>query len=142
RFSNLPAGDYSVNAFKQGFKKVTYGMTRQNPLGERIVLIPSKMQTQIEILLPPGAGITGHVFDPGGKAIAGCNVTFDPVEVQGSTYFTKTDSTGYYWVSDLPAGKYLVSARKFSDDGKLTGDSWYHPGTFRKEAAETVDLPG
>jgi hypothetical protein len=139
-FSNLPPGSYRVSAFKQGYQKVVYGETKEDHIGEHIVLVPSDMSAQLSIALPLGAGISGHVYDSNGNPVPGCDVQLDPVGIMGIIYFIKTDSTGYYWISDLPEGSYLVSAQRFSANGKITGDRWYYPGRVSKESAEQLNL--
>jgi len=116
-FSDVPAGRYTVSAWKSGFAHASFGA--RSPLEPPIPVVAraGRATDEVAIRLMKGAAVSGRVTDEFGEAMAGWSVTVGrPVAVGGrlrlesATPTTQTDDLGEYRVGGLPAGKYVVSA--------------------------------
>ncbi len=141
QFDKIPHGAYCVAVFKIGYEKITYGQTKDHPVGQELIVTPTSNPPDLEILLPYGAGVAGHIYDPSGLAIPRCYVFFDPVGITNQAFHVMTDQNGYYWAASLPEGAYVISARKYSEARhQVEGDRWYYPRTVDEKQATAVSL--
>ena len=140
-FPDLESGRYRLNFFKAGYEQITYGQTRENPVGQEIILSPAGNREDIQVVLPFSAALSGHIYDENGAPIPKCYVFFDPEETTNRSFHEVTDELGYYWAAGLPPGSYRISARRYSAAAdQVVGDTWYYPGTVKHEEAEQVFL--
>ena len=140
-FHDLESGRYRLDFFKPGYQQTTYGQTPENPVGQEIILSPSKSREDIEVVLPFSASLSGHIYDETGAPVSKCYVFFDPVETTNRSFHKVTDALGTYWAAGLPPGSYRISARRYSPAAdQVVGDTWYYPGTVKQEEAEEVLL--
>ncbi|MCD6383155.1 MAG: carboxypeptidase regulatory-like domain-containing protein [Thermoplasmata archaeon] len=97
---NLPPGYYKVEMEYRGFKKV---------LNEQLEISPSSDKKQDGALKP--VRVQGYVRLLAGGQAAGVPVIYEDVE-SGRTYNTTTKTDGYYEITDMLPGEYLVRVER------------------------------
>ncbi|HVH25800.1 MAG TPA: carboxypeptidase-like regulatory domain-containing protein [Vicinamibacterales bacterium] len=113
----LPAGRYTVSVSKSGFVSLAYGQRRPLQPGTPIQLAEGQEIRSIDVRLPRGSVITGHVYDETGDAMPGVVVRVLRYQYQQgnrrlSTAGTaQTDDLGQYRVWGLMPGDYYVDAQ-------------------------------
>lgn len=148
-FDRLPPGRYSVAATKPGYVSMSYGAVRSGNRGLPIALAAGET-TEVTVLLPRGAVITGVVRNTDGRVLADVTVRLFQATVRnsvrrlesasgledGGLTSTRTDSSGEYRLYGLPSGEYLVAAAPLDpsgvlapSDGKATAPPTFHPST-------------
>jgi hypothetical protein len=143
QFSNAQPGRYRVKAAKAGYVTQEFGEREKHTpgFGATILLTPSTPNADIKIVLLAGSEIRGTVYDEQGRLLAGGYVFFHDPQRPSQSFFARTDSNGRYRVTDLPPGKFYVSARRFSEEAnQVVGDLWYYPGTTDQNLASLVPL--
>jgi hypothetical protein len=120
-FEGLEAGGYTVGAAKDAYVTSHYGAIRTGGAGQRIVLRDREVK-RIAIRLPRGAVITGSITDGYGQPASGVTVsammwqysvaTGEQRLVPAGLSAGPTDERGQYRIYGLPAGDYLVGARR------------------------------
>ena len=114
RFTDLPADRYTVTVSKAGFITLAYGQKhpRQPPLP--IQVDAGRQVRNVNIVLPRGSVITGHLVDEDGAPMARALVQvlryvyrqgLRQIEPAGTD---QTDDRGQYRVFDLEPGEYFV----------------------------------
>jgi len=73
-FAELPAGRYSLRVSKAGYVSIAYGQRRPLQAGTPLQLLDGQQLTSIEMRLPRGSAIAGHLFDESGEPVAGAMV--------------------------------------------------------------------
>jgi protocatechuate 3,4-dioxygenase beta subunit len=115
-FRNIPPGQYSLTASRNGYVHADYG--QRGPNGKSLTLTVTAGQTQngIQLVMSKAAAISGHVFDSKGQPypymqIHARRVTYTDAQrtltILSSTY---TDDLGAYRLYGLPPGQYVLSA--------------------------------
>jgi hypothetical protein len=119
-FDELPPGDYTLTASKEGYVPMSFGASRPGRPGRPLPLTGDGSR-HVEFRLPRGAVITGVIRDPQGDPAPGVSVAllshrFSPaaaerefVPVPGIAPAV-TDDRGVYRIFGLSAGSYLVTA--------------------------------
>jgi hypothetical protein len=113
----LPAGRYTVSASKSGFVSLTYGQRRPLQAGTPLQLDEGQELRNVQIHLPRGSVIAGHVYDETGDPVPGVVVRvlryqYQQGNRQLSTAGTaQTDDLGQYRVWGLMPGDYYVNAQ-------------------------------
>ena len=116
-FSELPPGQYSVNASKTTFVSWSYGQTRPNQPARPLILADNQAATNVDIRLPRGAVIAGRITDELGDPVPAARVT--PMRQQfrqGERTLTfagataMTNDIGEYRIFGLTPGQYYISA--------------------------------
>ncbi len=135
---DLPAGEYTIAAEKQGF-------TRGAPV--RVEAGPSSREVTIE--LQPLGRIAGKVVDEYGDPILGANVQLFRAAIQNGRRVMQpassglTNDLGEYHVASLPAGRYYVSVTAQPDaDGSAYPRTFYGGGTDIGSASPLELQPG
>lgn len=114
--TGLPAGRYVVSASKTGFVTVSFGQRRPLRPGTPLELRDGQELANVNVALPRGSVITGHVLDEDGEPLARATVTVWRYQYQGgqrrlvAAGSDQTDDRGQYRVYGLPPGDYVVSA--------------------------------
>lgn len=108
-FSELPAGRYTVFAEKSGYAA--------GPVEIPVVVeLAVGAREEMEIRLPKGAVIAGHVVDDLGEPLVGARVMVYAIRIEGTLQRlvaspqvpSDTDDLGSFRVGGLPAGRYLL----------------------------------
>ena len=136
RFTELPAGRYTMSAQKAGYVETTYGSTKRRGVGTLIAIAEGERKNELTFALVRGAVISGTVTHPTGQAAAGMLIqAFERAEVGGRLFITPagsmvTDSQGTFRFAGLAAGSYIVCS--FNRSTAQTG------GTGRVTSAEDL----
>jgi hypothetical protein len=122
--ANLPAGNYTVQASKQGFAP-----------GRAIPVALSADQSDINIKLQPFGRLTGTVVDDAGDPILNASVQLFKAAIQNGRRVIQpashamTNDLGEYHVASLPAGRYYASATAQPEpDGTAYARTFYGGG--------------
>ena len=119
-FSDIPAGQYRLQAGKPGLLPMSYGATR--PAGSDVPITVSEGQqmTGLSIALVRGGVVTGTVVDDSGRGMPGAVVTvlrfgYNTSTGERTLSFTSAASTGdisddrgVYRVWGMPPGDYVI----------------------------------
>jgi hypothetical protein len=116
-FVNLPAGEFTLRAAKTGYVSVAYGQkeARTGWPGTPISLAEGQQIKNLAFSIPPGAVITGAVFDEKNRPSVATSVRVLRWSMQsGERVLTAagaatTDDRGIYRVYGLAPGDYLVT---------------------------------
>lgn len=112
----LAAGRYTVAVSKPGFVNLSFGQKRPRQPALPLQLREGERLTNIDVYLPKGSVIGGHVFDDQGAALVMASVQVQRYEYRlGERRLIpegvgRTDDRGEYRVFGLPPGEYYVSA--------------------------------
>jgi hypothetical protein len=128
-FTELPAGRYSLSVSKTGYITISYGQRRPLQAGTPLQLADGQQLTSLEMRLPRGSAIAGHLFDESGEPMAGAMVRAMRYDyAQGGRQLVpagnaQTDDQGYYRIWGLNPGDYYLSAvvRNFAPFGGRAG---------------------
>jgi protocatechuate 3,4-dioxygenase beta subunit len=150
-FTDLPAGQFNVNANKVGYLDVGFGQSAPFELGKPLKLGDKQVLEKIDFALPHGAVITGRVLDEYGEPVADVQVSALRKQYTGNgprpTMAGRPGSTndiGEFRLFGLPPGQYMISASLRAFAGQVTtGDSagyalTYYPGTASVAEAQTL----
>ena len=129
QFSNLPSGDYTVMASKDGFLPLYFDNVRHEYEATRVAVVGGEETAGIDFTLPAAGSISGNVSDQDDNPIpnatvlvAAANNAPDSV-YYNTTFWTQTDAEGNYVVSGLATGTYYIYAQAFN--GWISVDEWY-----------------
>ncbi len=117
-FTNLPAGRYTLTVRKTGYAATTFGTGRPGspPISIDVDTAGGSVVDGIEVRMPKGAAISGHIVDQFGDPVEAASVSARrTVRVAGrmdiaTQATTLTDDLGEYRLGGLPAGSFVVSA--------------------------------
>jgi hypothetical protein len=108
--AGLPAGRYTVSAYRAGFVTISHGQTRPNEMGRPIEVRDGQTVERINFALPRGAVITGRIVDEYGEPVAGASVQpmqmrymngrLQPMMSGGMGGMFQTPDTGYRQTSN------------------------------------------
>lgn len=151
--ADLPAGRFTVTAFKAGFVTISHGQTRPYEMGRPIDVRDRQTIDRIDFALPRGAAITGRIVDEYGEPVAGGAV--QPMQLRyvngrrqptmtGNGMF-QTPDTGEFRLWGLPPGDYLLQASvngggagPVDTDDRSGYAPTYYPGTANPAEAQSV----
>jgi uncharacterized protein (DUF2141 family) len=125
-FESLPAGRYSVSASKAGYIAMNYGARRPSRPGQPFALANGERARGIDLMLPRGSVVTGHVFDEDGEPMVGAQVRVMRFQfVQGEKRLVPagaetSDDRGAFRVYGLQPGTYYVAATSTQNSGTFT----------------------
>lgn len=115
-FTGVPAGRYTLSAWKSGYVQTTFGARTFWEPAAVIALEPGQSVDGFDIALARGASISGRVVDDAGEPLSDMEVTVGwaaPVngrlQFQGVAIPTTTDDRGEYRVGGLPPGTFVVN---------------------------------
>jgi Carboxypeptidase regulatory-like domain len=117
-FGSVTAGEYTLSASKPSYLDMVFGARRHgaNAAGTPIRIAAGQKIENPELRLPRGSTITGTITDEYGDPAFNTAVrVMRYVYSNGERYATpsgsdQTDDRGFYRVSGLPPGEYIVSA--------------------------------
>src|SRR5204863_6603936 len=140
-FSSLPAGRYRLTAMKGSYVSLEFGQRRPFESGKPIEVADGQTLEKVDVALPQGGVITGHVFDEFGEPSA--NVSGSAMRYQFDHHGRRrlahvggatTNDLGEFRIFALAPGEYCLLATFQSDRGGDTNDRSvyapvYYPGT-------------
>lgn len=117
----VPAGKFVLSASKAPYLGSIYGAPRAGRPGTAVVLTEGQIVTGLEILMWPGAAVTGTVTDRDGEPVAGADVQLQRRTTRGDQMSqmlamlggvpeATTDDRGIYRIFGVAPGEYLVTA--------------------------------
>ena len=156
-FRELTAGRYSLAASRPAYVRLAYGARRHDRPGVAIALADGQAVSDLRLILPRGAVITGFVRDSRGRAVRGANVlalqpgvqnferTLAPArtaQAAGAQITATTDERGEYRLFGLPAGLYAVQARArvVGNPTTMVPSPFFHPSTVNPDEAAMVSV--
>ena len=114
---NLPAGRYSINASKSAYISWSYGQSHSVGRGTSVAIADNQVVDEVDIRLPRGGVITGHITDEFGEPVPNASVALLRQQFQqGRRRLTQaggramTNDIGEYRLFGLAPGQYYVSA--------------------------------
>ena len=149
-FTDLPPGDYRVEASKAGYSLPSDGYTLENfaRAGTRTTIAAAQSRDRVDVTLLPWATITGHVLDETGEPVAGARVGLLLSRFQGGRRRLvparitqrETDDRGEFRLYALPEGQYVVGATVADTPARDIGGygPTYFPGTGSTAEARFV----
>jgi carboxypeptidase family protein len=158
-FTDLPAGQFNLNATKPGYVDFGYGQTTPGEMGKTLKVGDKQVVEKIDFTLPRGAVITGRVLDEFGEPMADVQVSVlrnqftasGPRPVNAGRFAT-TNDIGEFRVFGIGPGQYLLAASyrgQMMSVGPVSGDTsgyavTYYPGTANIADAQrlTIGLGG
>jgi hypothetical protein len=161
-FQNLPPGLYSLQAFRDGYSRHSYG--QRTPGGPATAIRIAAGQSLPSVVLPlvPAGNISGVIRGPEGQPQVGV-----PVQLLRATYnaaaqrafhvegTARTNDRGEYRLYWLTPGRYVVSAGAAPGPNRTTGANaplspnevpdrsftlTYYPGVFDARGAALVEV--
>ena len=127
QFTDLQAGRYTVTVSKAGFVTLAYGQKHPRQPALPIQVDAGRQLRDVDIALPRGSVITGHVVDEDGEPMARAIVqVLRYVYRQGQRRIEpagtdQTDDRGQFRVFDLEPGQYFVSVAQTRRRGGFGG---------------------
>ncbi len=115
-FGELAAARYNLSASRNGYVSLSYGQRRPHLPGTPLQLTDSQHLSGIELRLPRGSVISGHVYDETGEPMPGTMVQVLRYQSnQGRRQLMpagggSTDDRGQYRIWGLMPGEYFVTA--------------------------------
>jgi len=116
-FRSLPAGQYRLNATKDGYVSAEYGQRGPNGSGVAITLTAQQHATDIRIGMTLTGAIGGRIVNRYGEPVGNANVqalryTYqDGRRVLNSVQAVRTNDRGEYRLFWMTPGQYIVSAQ-------------------------------
>jgi protocatechuate 3,4-dioxygenase beta subunit len=147
QFSNIPAGQYEVEAARNGY-------ILQN---SRVTIAANRPVTELAFRLVATGVVTGRVRDSRGEpavkvTVAVMRLTFDGLFGRHLTAVTQdvTDDRGEYRIYGVPPGQYLVRADSPADAKRLSAAvpkddqiaPVYYPGASTPFGASPIEVRG
>jgi protocatechuate 3,4-dioxygenase beta subunit len=114
RITGVPAGEHTVlaTAWDRGYELEFYRDASTPETATPVAVVPPAETSGIDFTLtrlrPADGAIGGRVTGEDGQPITGAVVT--AISLSGYAGIGVADSTGFYWISSLPADEYVVLA--------------------------------
>ncbi len=155
----LSPGQYRVSASCAGLVTMAWGARRYGQPGSVIALSEKQHLSDLRIVLPRGAAISGIITNTSGEPAANVTVVAMRAGVQdgerqlvaassardaGATISSRTDERGEYRLHGLPEGGYgIVAIARSSVESGAAFSEVYYPGTPERARAGRVNVrPG
>lgn len=149
-FGKLPAGRYSIWAYKGGYSQGYYPEMAQTlrSLGNPIVLADGQTVDNIRLAMYHGAAISGRIVDSYGDPMENVNVQVIAAPGYGpprSFSSSMANDAGEFRLGRLQPGAYLVVAtnngnRPFGENDPTTPGPTYYPGVLSPDQAQVVTV--
>ena len=145
-FENLPFGNYSIQASREGYFTYPQGRALPSPVASLMV---NSTRTQLVVIdLMQGAAIGGRITDPQGRPLQGVQVSAMKLQYdEGQPSFgagsvpRTTDDRGEYRLFWFAPGEYYIRAEYPSGQNSLARKSYY-PGTMDSNTAVPLTVRG
>ncbi len=150
--ADLRAGDYIVGAWSRAYLNQYYDRAASRDKATRVRVIEPDTTHNIDFYLQHGGIISGTITDRNGNPLQEVYVLAAPMtedslldgggrnsEIQGRYGKAITDEQGYYEISGLPDGEYLVMAEH---QGIPYSRVWYPNVSERNEAQPVPVIAG
>jgi len=141
--AGLPEGQYKVYAFEglsaysRGYTALFYKNTGQAPLATPVAVVANQTTSAIDFSLSMGGSIAGTVSDRNGRPIPNLLVqAYDTSTGSLMASSSTTDSYGFYLLTGLPIGAYLI----FVDTKGADIVSTYYNNVLSKNLATPVPV--
>jgi Carboxypeptidase regulatory-like domain len=153
QFQEIPPGEYELTGERTGYVKGEFGASKAGDAGAPLRLYAGDKLSGLTLKLARCSIVTGKVSDENGDPIA--KVLVSAVRrswLRGQPFYSSlpgayTDDTGSYRISDLPPGRYYLSADASSDrfvekqGGQEKQILWsFYPGSRSLDGAEALDV--
>jgi carboxypeptidase family protein len=136
-FRGVPAGQFELQAFRNGYLRASYGAARPDRAGTPIVVKDGETVSNLTMTIARGGVIAGTVRDLQGQPVPGVNVRVLRLSYNAATgertlgvpswsTVSPTDDRGEYRAFGLPPGGYLVLANPAPASGR-SGDPDIRP---------------
>jgi protocatechuate 3,4-dioxygenase beta subunit len=115
-FADLPAGRYTIAAWRAGYLTLRHGQRRPLEAGTPLQILDGQIVEEIDFTLPRMGVLAGRVTDEAGQPIAGARVLvmrqayIDGDRRLGAVDYGTTDDAGQYRIVNLAPGAYFVFA--------------------------------
>ncbi len=137
----LKSGDYVAEVLADGYVSEIYDHVFDYAQATLIPVVEPDHVTGIDFSLSTGSKISGHVYDQNGHPMGRVYVQAEPLAFDAGQWQDPynpgygTDLDGYYELSGLRPGAYLLKADYWTEWGGIT--VWF-PGVEDPAAADTV----
>lgn len=156
-FTELPAGQFSLNVSKAGYIDIGYGQKAPSEMGKPLKLGDKQVVEKIDFSVPRGAVITGRVLDEYGEPVTDAqvsllrnNYTASGPRPMNAGRPTTTNDIGEFRLFGLAPGQYFLAASYRAQqmmfiNGSTTGDDagyavTYYPGTASLADAQKLSI--
>ncbi len=117
--TGLGSGEYIVSVWAQGYLNEFYDNARTLDSADVVPVSEPDTTPGIDFILDPGAVISGRVMNDEGQPIPFASIEAIGEDMVDSLRvdmwgFAQSDSTGYYEITGLNTGRYLVSAQAWT----------------------------
>jgi protocatechuate 3,4-dioxygenase beta subunit len=147
----LPAGHYTVTAFKPTYVAAAYGQPRPLELGTSIDVSDAQTIDHIDLGLVRAGVIAGKITDEFGEPLADTQVTAMRYQfAQGTRRLVPagarmTNDIGEFRLFGIPPGQYYLTATLLNDQeadaaSHETYASTYYPGTGSLSGAQPITI--
>ncbi|MBE7558748.1 carboxypeptidase regulatory-like domain-containing protein [bacterium] len=138
-FSSLPEGTYTLRVSHSPYLGQYYGGSVFEDGATQLALGATTELSGIDVVLPDGDWVQGHVYDDHGQPLASAAVYAQAVGNDPYFYwypYAYTDTSGYYRIYGLPAGSCVLQAESAPHLPLYYGDA------YKVEDASVLALSG
>lgn len=143
----LPAGRHTVSASRGGFLSLQYGQRKPSDRGTPVGVTDGQLVERLDIALPRGGVVTGHVMDEFGEPLAEVQVhVLRSMMAPGGRRMIPagrqdtTDDQGAFRIYGLTPGEYAVSATLRSQSFSMGPNG--RPGPTSEQGYAPTYYPG
>lgn len=146
---DVPAGQYRLEAVRNGFLDSQYGTRHAGGAGAVIAVEAAEHISGLQWKMTPASVMAGTVRDPEGEPVSGATIrllhatydygrrVFNSTEIRGY----KTDDLGRFRIADLLPGKYYVNATDRSTSQHQSANRVAVDHSAKSDEQPTVLLP-
>ena len=152
--ADLPAGRYTIAAWRSGYLTLRYGQSRPLEAGRPLQILDKQIVEKLDFTLTRMSVLGGRVTDEAGEPIAGARVLVmrqayvDGARRLGVVDHGTTDDAGRYRIVNLAPGAYFVLATLWQTWTIIERDveqtigyaPTYYPGTSSVQNARRISL--
>lgn len=115
-FRNIPAGNYTLTAARNGYVRTDFGQRGPNGKGVPLSLSANQQPPQVRIAMTQSGAISGRISDPSGAPFPYIQIHAkrilyrESVRTLTTISSTYTNDLGEYRLWNLPPGQYVIAA--------------------------------